>query len=105
MLLRKLFEVTGDMDPVCLKPYDASTGRGVMCISWWSKNYCKWIEEFKKQDRCDTPRAGGWLKPFPRFPPAAAARTAGRQVDALKPFWVPVDADSAYGRPSNYLLI
>eukprot|EP00913_Durusdinium_trenchii_P017424 g16378.t1 len=43
--------VTGDMDPVCLKPYDASTGRGVMCISWWSKNYCKWIEEFKKQDR------------------------------------------------------
>ncbi|CAK9019598.1 unnamed protein product [Durusdinium trenchii] len=42
--------VTGDMDPVCLKPYDASTGRGVMCISWWSKNYCKWIEEFKKQD-------------------------------------------------------
>ena len=26
--------VTRRMDPVCLKPYDETTGKGVMCISW-----------------------------------------------------------------------
>jgi len=42
--------VTGQMDPVCLRPYDESSGKGVLCISWWSKNYSKWIEEFKRED-------------------------------------------------------
>jgi len=42
--------VSGEMDPVCLLPYDPSTGKGVLCISWWSKNYSKWIQEFQKED-------------------------------------------------------
>jgi len=42
--------VTGEMDPVCVIPYNATTGKGVLCISWWSKNYSKWIEEFQKED-------------------------------------------------------
>ena len=24
---------------VCVQPYNPQTGKGVMCISWWSKNY------------------------------------------------------------------
>ena len=27
--------VTGQMDPVCLIPYDELSGKGVLCISWW----------------------------------------------------------------------
>ena len=42
--------VTGEMDPVCLKPYDPMSGKGFLCISWWSKNYSKWIEEFRKPE-------------------------------------------------------
>lgn len=25
--------------PVCVQPYNPHSGKGVMCISWWSKNY------------------------------------------------------------------
>lgn len=24
---------------VCVQPYNPQTGKGVMCVSWWSKNY------------------------------------------------------------------
>mmetsp|Transcript_66304 Transcript_66304/g.134716 ORF Transcript_66304/g.134716 Transcript_66304/m.134716 type:complete len:660 (-) Transcript_66304:158-2137(-) len=35
---------------VCVQPYNPQTGKGVMCISWWSKNYKKWIQAWQKPD-------------------------------------------------------
>ncbi|CAK9053249.1 Uncharacterized protein SCF082_LOCUS29039 [Durusdinium trenchii] len=35
---------------VCVQPYNPQTGKGVMCISWWSKNYKKWIAAWQKPD-------------------------------------------------------
>jgi len=33
---------------VCVQPYNPQTGKGVMCVSWWSKNYKKWIAAWQK---------------------------------------------------------
>ncbi|CAJ1374488.1 unnamed protein product [Effrenium voratum] len=33
---------------VCVQPYDRETGKGVLCVSWWSKNYKKWIAAWQK---------------------------------------------------------
>jgi len=39
-----------DVRPVCVQPWDNRTGKGVVCISWWSKNYKKWIAAYQKPD-------------------------------------------------------
>jgi len=35
---------------LCVQPYNPQMGKGVMCISWWSKNYKKWIQAWQKPD-------------------------------------------------------
>jgi len=35
---------------VCVRPWTQETRKGVVCISWWSKNFQKWIAEYQKPD-------------------------------------------------------
>ena len=39
--------VSGKLNPVYLKPYDFKTKKGIIFISWWSKNYSKWIKAYQ----------------------------------------------------------
>lgn len=36
--------------PICVQPYSNHTRKGVVCISWWSKNYKKWIAAYQQPD-------------------------------------------------------
>lgn len=39
--------VSGKLNPVYLKSYDFKTKKGIIFISWWSKNYSKWIKAYQ----------------------------------------------------------
>jgi len=39
-----------DCRAVCVQPWDNRTQKGVVCISWWSKNYKKWIAAYQRPD-------------------------------------------------------